>query len=61
LAFAPPRTTEEICSAAAPELVTVTVCGPFDVPSVIVENETLAGMKDTAGFVDGGEEAVPLS
>jgi hypothetical protein len=46
---------------AAPELVTVTVCGPFDVPSVIVAKETFAGMRDTAGLFDGDEEAVPLS
>jgi hypothetical protein len=50
-----------MCRAAAPELVTVTVCGPFDVPSVIVAKETLAGVRVTAGFVEGGDEAVPLS
>jgi len=61
LEFVPPRATEEICNVAAPELVTVTVCGPLVVPSVMVGKETLEGVRVTAGFVDGGVEPVPLS
>ncbi len=61
LEFVPPRATEEICNVAAPELVTVTVCGPLVVPSVMVGKETLEGVRVTAGFVDGGAEPVPLS
>src|SRR5260370_41138931 len=61
LEFVPPRATEEICNVAAPELVTVTVCGPLVVPSVMVGKETLEGVRVTAGFFVRGAEAVPPS
>jgi hypothetical protein len=43
LAFAPASITDEICNAAAPELVRVTVCGGLVTPCNVLENDRLAG------------------
>lgn len=56
-ALDPPRETEETCSVAFPELVTVNVCATLDVPCVLVGNDGTAGEKVTAGAV---EMPVPL-
>jgi hypothetical protein len=59
--FAPPKATEEMWSVAPPELVTVTFLGPVVVPCVIAPKETLVVDRETPGFVDGAEVAVPLT
>ena len=60
-AFVPPRTTEEMCSGAVPELVSVTLSGPADVPCVTDPNATALGLRVTAGLPGGGAWPVPLS
>ena len=57
----PPRTTEEICRVAVPELVSITFCGPLVTPWVTVPNDTLAGVRVTAGLVTGVPMPLPLS
>src|SRR5271165_6269255 len=41
--FGPPNTTEEICSVAAPEFVTVTTCAKLVTPCTVFGKERLAG------------------
>src|SRR5260370_42555071 len=60
-AFVPPRTTEEMCSGAVPELVSVTLCGPAEVPGVTVPKVTELGLGVTAGLPGGGAGRVPVS
>jgi len=43
LAFAPVSSTVEICNAAAPELVRVTVCGGLVAPCKVLGNDRLTG------------------
>ena len=43
LAFAPVSSTVEICKAAAPELVRVTVCGGLVAPCKVLGNARLTG------------------
>jgi hypothetical protein len=59
-AFAPPRKTEKMCNVAAPELVTVTLCGPLVVSCVMVGKGTPVGVSVAEGFLDSGVEPVPL-
>jgi hypothetical protein len=58
-ALVPPRTTEEICNVALPELVRVTICGLLVVPCVTLPNETLLGVTVMPAF--GGGAPMPLS
>src|SRR6266849_6933226 len=60
-AFVPPRTTEEMCSGAEPELVSATLCGPAEVPCVTVPNATALGLRVTTGLPGGGAWPVPVS
>ena len=53
--FAPPGTTEEMCSGPGPTLVTVIVCAMLALPWVVVANVRLPG---TAG---SGAAPMPLS
>src|SRR5690242_10864122 len=59
--FAPPRTTEEMCSEDPPELVTVTVCGPAIVPCVTTPNDRFVDEREAAGLVGGAAVADPLT
>ena len=42
-AFAPVSNTDEICNAAAPELVSVTLCGALVAPCTVLGNARLSG------------------
>lgn len=57
----PPSVTEEICSVAVPELVSVMVCGAAVVPWVTAPRETEFVESVTAGLVCGGAAPVPVS
>ena|SRR5215471_8882971 len=48
-ALGPLNDTEETCSAAFPELLTVTVCAVLDVPCVVAGKDGTAGEKLMAG------------
>ena len=61
LGLAPPSTTEEMCSVAPPELVTVTAWGELAVPCVTAPNPSAVAERETSGFVGGAAVAVPLT
>ena len=48
-AFGPPRETEEMCSVALPELLTVSVCDALEVPCVVTGKDGEGGEKVTVG------------
>src|SRR5712692_192041 len=50
-----------MCSGAVPELVSVTLCGPAEVPCVTVPKVTVLGLRVTAGLPGGGAWPVPVS
>src|SRR5216684_1743598 len=50
-----------MCSGAVPELVSVTLCGPGEVPCVTVPKVTVLGLRVTAGLPGGGAWPVPVS
>src|SRR4029077_15232697 len=55
--FAPPGSTEETCSVAAPELVMVTLCAGLVLPCVVLAKVKLPGVRVTPG---SGESPVPV-
>src|SRR5579859_2413481 len=57
--LAPPSVTEEMCSGAVPELVSITACGPAEAPCVVAANETAFGVRLTAGWPAGAAWPVP--
>lgn len=60
-AFAPPSTTEVMCSAPPPVFVTVTACGELAAPCAIVPKPKVAVDNVTSGFVGGAGVAVPFT